>query len=88
VETWANVPLIINKGSAAFTSIGTEGSKGTKIFSLVGKVNNTGLVEVPMGVTLRDIIYKVGGGIPGARGSRQCRRVVHQEDASLNNTWI
>ena len=67
VETWANVPLIINKGSAAFASIGTEGSKGTKIFSLVGKVNNTGLVEVPMGVTLRDIIYKVGGGIPGGK---------------------
>lgn len=67
VETWANVPLIINKGAAAFTSIGTEGSKGTKIFSLVGKVNNTGLVEVPMGVTLRDIVYKVGGGIPGGK---------------------
>jgi NADH-quinone oxidoreductase subunit F len=67
VETWANVPLIINKGSSAFTSIGTEGSKGTKIFSLVGKVNNTGLVEVPMGVTLRDIIYKIGGGIPGGK---------------------
>jgi NADH:ubiquinone oxidoreductase subunit F (NADH-binding)/(2Fe-2S) ferredoxin/ferredoxin len=67
VETWANVPLIINKGSAAFSSIGTEGSKGTKIFSLVGKVNNTGLVEVPMGVTLRDIIFKIGGGIPGGK---------------------
>lgn len=67
VETWANVPLIVNKGAAAFASIGTEGSKGTKIFSLVGKVNNTGLVEVPMGVTLRDIIYKVGGGIPGGK---------------------
>jgi NADH-quinone oxidoreductase subunit F len=65
VETWANVPLIINKGASWFTSIGTEGSKGTKIFSLVGKVNNTGLVEVPMGITLRDIIYEVGGGIPG-----------------------
>ncbi len=64
VETWANVPLIINKGADWFTSIGTEGSKGTKIFSLVGKVNNTGLVEVPMGMTLRDIIYKIGGGIP------------------------
>jgi NADH:ubiquinone oxidoreductase subunit F (NADH-binding)/(2Fe-2S) ferredoxin/Pyruvate/2-oxoacid:ferredoxin oxidoreductase delta subunit len=64
VETWANVPLIINQGAGAFTSMGTEGSKGTKIFSLVGKVNNTGLVEVPMGVTLRDIVYKVGGGIP------------------------
>ncbi len=67
VETWANIPLVINKGAAAFTSIGTEGSKGTKIFSLVGKVNNTGLVEVPMGVTLRDIVYKIGGGIPGGK---------------------
>ena len=64
VETWANVPMIINKGADWFTSIGTEGSKGTKIFSLVGKVNNTGLVEVPMGITLRDIIYNIGGGIP------------------------
>ncbi|MHC1635991.1 MAG: NADH-ubiquinone oxidoreductase-F iron-sulfur binding region domain-containing protein [Candidatus Methanospirareceae archaeon] len=67
VETWANVPLIINKGADWFRSIGTEGSKGTKIFSLVGKVNNTGLVEVPMGITLRDIIYKIGGGIPGGK---------------------
>ena len=65
VETWATVPLIINKGADWFCSIGTEGSKGTKIFSLVGKVNNTGLVEVPMGITLKDIIYKIGGGIPG-----------------------
>ena len=64
VETWANVPLIINKGADWFTQMGTEGSKGTKIFSLVGKINNTGLVEVPMGMTLRDIIYKIGGGIP------------------------
>jgi NADH-quinone oxidoreductase subunit F len=65
VETWANIPLIINKGPAAFASVGTAGSKGTKIFSLVGKVKNTGLVEVPMGITLRDIVYKIGGGIPG-----------------------
>ena len=63
VETWANVPLIINRGSDWFTGIGTDGSKGTKIFSLVGKVNNTGLVEVPMGMTLREIIYTIGGGI-------------------------
>jgi len=63
VETWANVPLIINRGSDWFTSIGTAGSKGTKIFALVGKVNNTGLVEVPMGMTLREIIYDIGGGI-------------------------
>jgi len=64
VETWANVPYIINKGADWFASIGTERSKGTKIFSLVGKVVNTGLVEVPMGTTLRTIIYDIGGGIP------------------------
>ncbi|KPJ58704.1 MAG: NADH dehydrogenase [Deltaproteobacteria bacterium DG_8] len=67
VETWANVPLIINKGAGWYNQIGTEGSKGTKIFSLVGKVNNTGLVEVPMGITLREVIYDIGGGIPGGR---------------------
>jgi len=67
VETWANVPLIINKGADWFTQIGTESSKGTKIFSLVGKITNTGLVEVPMGMTLKDIIYKIGGGIPGGK---------------------
>ena len=67
VETWANVPLIINKGADWFADIGTEGSKGTKIFSLVGKIVNTGLVEVPMGTSLRDIIFKIGGGIPGGR---------------------
>jgi len=63
VETWANVPLIINRGADWYASLGTEKSKGTKIFSLVGKVNNTGLVEVPMGITLREIIYDIGGGI-------------------------
>ena len=67
VETWANVPLIINKGADWFTQFGTESSKGTKIFSLVGKITNTGLVEVPMGTTLRDIIFKIGGGIPGGK---------------------
>jgi len=67
VETWATVPLIVNKGADWFAQLGTQGSKGTKIFSLVGKVNNTGLVEVPMGITLRDIIYKIGGGIPGGK---------------------
>jgi len=67
VETWANVPLIINKGADWFTQFGTEGSKGTKIFSLVGKITNTGLVEVPMGITLKDIIYKIGGGIPAGK---------------------
>ncbi len=65
VETWANVPVIIGRGADWFASIGSEGSKGTKVFSLVGKVKNTGLVEVPMGITLREIIYDIGGGIPG-----------------------
>ena len=67
VETWANVPLVINKGADWFTQFGTESSKGTKIFSLVGKITNTGLVEVPMGTPLRDIIFKIGGGIPGGK---------------------
>lgn len=64
VETWANVPLIIERGADWYSSIGTAGSKGTKIFSLVGKINNTGLVEVPMGIKLREIIFDIGGGIP------------------------
>jgi len=63
VETWANIPLILNKGADWYTQIGTKKSKGTKIFSLVGKINNTGLVEVPMGISLREIIYEIGGGI-------------------------
>ena len=64
VETWANVPVLINKGADWYASIGTKGSTGTKIFSLVGKVVNTGLVEVPMGTSLRTIIFDIGGGIP------------------------
>ncbi|KPK64276.1 hydrogenase [candidate division WOR_3 bacterium SM23_42] len=64
VETWANVPHIILRGADWYSAIGTEGSKGTKIFSLVGKISNTGLVEVPMGITMKDIIYEIGGGIP------------------------
>lgn len=64
VETLANVPLIINRGAQWYSSIGTANSKGTKIFSLVGKVNNTGLIEVPMGITLEEIVYGIGGGIP------------------------
>ncbi|UCF43398.1 MAG: NADH-quinone oxidoreductase subunit NuoF [Planctomycetota bacterium] len=63
VETWANVPAIINNGGEWFANIGTEKSKGTKVFSLVGKVENTGLVEVPMGITLRRIVDEIGGGI-------------------------
>jgi len=63
VETWANVPHIINNGAKWFRGIGTKDSPGTKVFSLVGKVNNTGLIEVPMGISLREIIYDIGGGI-------------------------
>ena len=64
VETWNNVPVILARGADWYSKIGTEGSKGTKVFSLVGKVKNTGLVEVPMGMTLREIVYDLGGGIP------------------------
>ncbi len=67
VETWANVPLIIAKGADWYRDIGTEGSKGTKIFSLVGQVKNVGLVEVPMGVTIRDMVNLIGGGVPENR---------------------
>ena len=63
VETFANIPTIINKGADWFASIGTEKSKGTKVFALAGKINNVGLIEVPMGITLREIIYDIGGGI-------------------------
>jgi NADP-reducing hydrogenase subunit HndC len=67
VETFANVPPIILKGAEWFASMGTEKSKGTKVFALGGKINNTGLVEIPMGTTLREIIYEIGGGIPGGK---------------------
>ncbi len=67
VETWANVPHIIRRGAAWFAGLGTGTSKGTKIFSLVGKIANTGLVEVPMGITLREIVFGIGGGIPNGR---------------------
>ncbi len=67
VETLANIPLIINNGADWYSSIGTESSKGSKVFSLVGKINNTGLVEVPMGMTLREIIFDIGGGIPDGK---------------------
>ncbi len=67
VETWANVPRIIEQGGESYAEIGTEGSKGTKIFALAGRVKNTGLVEVPMGATLRQIIFDIGGGIPRGR---------------------
>ncbi|MGQ9582221.1 MAG: NADH-ubiquinone oxidoreductase-F iron-sulfur binding region domain-containing protein [Thermoplasmatota archaeon] len=67
VKTWASVPLIINRGAEWYSSIGTETSKGTMVFSLVGKVNNTGLVEVPMGITLRKMVFDIGGGVRGGK---------------------
>ncbi len=67
VETWANVPRVIEQGGDRYAEIGTDGSKGTKIFALAGKVTNTGLVEVPMGATLRQIVFDIGGGIPDDR---------------------
>ncbi len=67
VETFANVPIIITKGADWFASIGSEKSKGTKVFALAGQINNVGLIEVPMGTTLRDIIYEIGGGIKNGR---------------------
>ena len=67
VETYANVPQIINKGAEWFCTMGTEKSKGTKVFALGGKINNTGLVEVPMGTTLREVIYDIGGGCPNGK---------------------
>ena len=67
VETFANVPVIVLKGAEWFSSIGTEKSKGTKVFALAGKINNVGLIEVPMGITLREIIYEIGGGVKGGK---------------------
>ncbi len=67
VETFANVPVIFLKGPEWFTTIGTEKSKGTKVFALAGKINNVGLIEVPMGITLREIIFEIGGGIKGGK---------------------
>jgi NADH-quinone oxidoreductase subunit F/NADP-reducing hydrogenase subunit HndC len=67
VETYANIPIIILKGANWFNKIGTEKSKGTKVFALAGQINNVGLIEVPMGITLREVIYEIGGGIKGGR---------------------
>ena len=67
VETWANIPVIIEKGGEWFSSIGTQDSHGTKVFALTGKICNSGLVEVPMGTTLREIVYDIGGGISGGK---------------------
>lgn len=67
VETFANIPVILRRGPESFAAIGTERSKGTKVFALAGAIRNSGLIEVPMGITLRDIVFEIGGGIPGGR---------------------
>jgi NADH:ubiquinone oxidoreductase subunit F (NADH-binding)/(2Fe-2S) ferredoxin/Pyruvate/2-oxoacid:ferredoxin oxidoreductase delta subunit len=67
VETWATVPWILSHGAEQYATVGTATSKGTKVFSVVGKINNTGLIEVPMGITLREIFYDIGGGVPGGK---------------------
>ena len=73
VETFANIPKILTKGPEWFAAMGTEKSKGTKVFALAGNINNTGLVEVPMGITLREIIYDIGGGIPNKKAFKACQ---------------
>ncbi|HBK84604.1 MAG TPA: NADH-quinone oxidoreductase subunit F, partial [Firmicutes bacterium] len=73
VETYANIPGILRNGPDQFAAIGTEKSKGTKVFALAGKINNTGLVEVPMGTTLREIVYDIGGGIPNGKAFKACQ---------------
>lgn len=85
VETWANVPVIVARGSDWFSKIGTKESKGTKVFSLVGKIKNTGLVEVPMGITLKEIVHDIGGGIPNGRSSKLSRLGDPLEDVYLKN---
>ena len=80
VETYANIPVIINKGADWFASIGTEKSKGTKVFALAGKINNVGLIEVPMGITLREIIYEIGGGIKGGKKFKAVQTGDHLRD--------
>lgn len=80
VETFANVPEIILKGWEWYRSIGTEGSPGTKTFSLTGAIENTGLIEVPMGTTLREIIFDIGGGRRTVQSLRLCRLADRQAD--------
>ena len=95
VETYANIPPIILRGAKWFSSIGTEKSKGTKVFALAGKVNNVGLIEVPMGTTLREVIFDIGGGIKNDRQfkavqmggpSGGCRPAARQAAASPRST--
>lgn len=81
VETYANIPVILLRGAKWFSSIGTEKSKGTKVFALAGKVNNVGLIEVPMGTTLREVIFGIGEVSRMERSLRLCKPVARQEVA-------
>lgn len=87
VETFSNIPPIITKGADWFLSIGTENSKGTKVFALAGKINNVGLVEVPMGITLREIIYDIGGGIQGGKNLKLFKQVALLEVLLQKMNW-
>ena len=86
VETYANIPPIIRNGGAWYAKIGTEKSKGTKVFALAGRIANTGLVEVPMGITLREIVYDIGGGIPEGKSTRQYKPAGPPADACRKNS--
>lgn len=88
VETLANVPQIILRGPEWFKSFGTPKSPGTKVFALGGKINNTGLVEVPMGTTLREVIYDIGAAVLTIKNLKQFKQEDLQADASPGNTWI
>ncbi|GAB1373424.1 hypothetical protein MASR1M46_03040 [Bacteroidales bacterium] len=88
VETFANVPAIFLKGAEWYSSIGTEKSKGTKVFALAGKINNVGLIEVPMGITLREVIYEIGGGIKMVKIQGCSDRRALQADVLLKSTLI
>jgi NADH:ubiquinone oxidoreductase subunit F (NADH-binding) len=88
VETMANVPSIITNGADWYASIGTEKSKGTKVFALAGNLRNTGLIEVPMGITLREIVYEIGGGVPGDREFKAAQTGDQVGAASRQNIWI
>ena len=88
VETFANIAPIIRRGGAWFAGIGTERSKGTKVFALAGSIRNTGLIEVPMGITLRDIIFEIGGGVPDGAASKRCRPAGLRAAAFRKLTWI
>lgn len=86
VETLANVPAILDRGHEWFASVGTAGPKGTKVFALSGKIDRTGLVEVAMGTTLREIVFDIGGGSPTARPTRRSRSAAPPAAASRRST--